>query len=85
MSAIFFLYYLRFLLDFSAIRLASSVGRLQPSFLATFVSTVTISSLDGADTRIPKQRDLMAGITYILNKFLTYYKTWDTLIFQIEE
>ena len=57
------LYYLRFLFDLSAIRFANSDGRIQPSFFDTFMRTPTISSRLGAATRIPKQRDLIAGIT----------------------
>ena len=54
---------LRFLFDFSAILCASSLGKLQPSFLATLLMTQTMSSTDGAGTRIPRHRDLMAGMT----------------------
>ena len=41
---------LRFLLDFSAILMASSEGRLRPSFLETHESTEQTSSWVGAAT-----------------------------------
>ena len=43
--------------------LASSSGRRTPSFLATWLSTLTISSADGAATRMPRQRLRIAPIT----------------------
>ena len=55
--------YLRFRFDFSEILWASSLGKEHPSFLATLLMTLTMSSCEGAGTRMPRQRDLMAGIT----------------------
>ncbi len=62
---------LRFLFDFSAILLASWLGSEQPSFFATVLMTFTMSSADGAGTRMPRHRDLIAGITCRSRQLLT--------------
>merc|ERR1719195_1927172 len=51
---------------FSAILVASWAGSTHPSFLATAVSTEQISSCLGAATRTARHRDLMAGMTLLV-------------------
>ena len=60
---------LRFLLDFSAILMASSEGRLRPSFLETHESTEQTSSWVGAATLTARHLK-----THVFHGFLSFVK-----------